>query len=99
VTTAQEGMRAQAEQFRNEPVSGDELARGQATVINSLYRIMQENTSQVIYMAFFESAGLGYDGFEKFADAVRAVKIEDVQRVAQKYFTDPVMTTVTPELP
>jgi len=99
VTTAQEGMRALAEQFRNEPVSDDELARGKVTAINSLYRTMQENTSQVIYMAFFESAGLGYDGFEKFADAVRAVKIEDVQRVAQKYFVDPVMTTVTPEMP
>lgn len=99
VTTAQEGLRAQVEQFQKEPISGDELARGQATVINSLYRAMQENTTQVIYMAFFESVGLGYDGFDKFADAVRTVKIEDIQRVAQKYFVDPVMTTVTPELP
>lgn|GEM_PF-1946171 len=99
IKTAQEGLRAQAEQFKREPISEDELVTGKAAVINGLYRTLQENTTQVAYMAFFESVGLGYDGFDKFAAAVRTVTIEDVQRVAQKYFVDPVMTTVTPEMP
>lgn len=97
VTAVQETLRAQAERFRNELVSDNELASGKAKFINNVYRAMEDTIEQVIHMGFFEAIGMGYDGFEQIAQKVRNVTAADVQKVAQKYFVEPVMITQNPK--
>lgn len=96
VNQVRDGLLRQASDFANRPVSEDELIRGKAIVVNSFYRAMQENTTLVRYMAFFEVAGLGYDGLEKLTRDIRALTIEDIQRVAKKYMRDPILSVAKP---
>lgn len=96
IDAVKQGLLAQVDDFKKNAVSEDELVRGKAMAINQLFRALQENDSQVLYMAFFESAGLGYDGLDKLAASIRSVTAADVKRVAEKYLKNPVVSITKP---
>ena len=60
----------------------------------------QENTTiaeQARQAALDELYGLGYDYDKTFDARIEAVKLEDVVRVAKKYFNESVVVTASPE--
>ena len=60
----------------------------------------QENVTigeQARTAALDELYGLGYDYDKKFDAQIRAVTLPDVVRVAQKYFTNSILVTTSPE--
>lgn len=96
IAAVKDGLLGQAVRFKSEEVTDDELARGKALVVNKLHRALQENNTQVIYMAFFEVCGLGYDGLDALTARIRAVSKVDILRVATRYMNAPVISVVKP---
>lgn len=78
----------------NEPVTPEELADSQANMTGRLPLALETNdgvTSQLLNMEWY---GLGLDYLYRYADAINAVRAEDVQRVAAKYLRPDAYTLV-----
>ena len=58
-----------------------------AYVLGSQAMDRQTNARQAWYLAFYETAGVGYEFLDRYAAAVKKVTPADVQRVAKKYAT------------
>ena len=58
-----------------------------AYVLGSQAMDRRTNARQAWYLAFFETAGVGYEFLDRYGAAVKAVTPADVQRVAQKYLS------------
>ncbi len=79
------GLLEQLDKVRKKEVSSSELQRAQRFLIGSHEISMQTNGAIADTMAFNELYGLGYLEDRKYAEQIRAVTIEDVKRVAEKY--------------
>jgi zinc protease len=86
------------EKARNELVTDEELEMGKRSVIimEDLY-YSQTTASQANLNGQYEVRGLGYDYRDTIREKVRAVTKEDLQRVANKYFTNSATIVITPE--
>ena len=73
-----------------------ELERAKIIISTTEMMQNQTNSDRAMQSAIDELYGLGYDYREQFVEGVRAVTLEDVKRVATQYFTEPVITVVTP---
>ena len=87
VPRAEAALAAQLERARNEPASEAEIAVARAYVLGSQAMDRQTNARQAWYLAFYETAGVGYEFLDRYAAAVKKVTPGDVQRVAKKYAT------------
>ena len=87
VPKAEAALAAQLERARNEPASEAEVAVARAYVLGSQAMDRQTNARQAWYLAFYETAGVGYEFLDRYAAAVKKVTPADVQRVAKKYAT------------
>ncbi|HIQ22336.1 MAG TPA: insulinase family protein [Planctomycetes bacterium] len=84
------------ERVKQGAVTADELQRAKQMVIAFH---AQENTTiaaQAQQAALDELYGLGYDYDETFDARIEAVRLEDVTRVARRYFTRYVLVTTSP---
>jgi len=77
--------RAEVERIRNEPVSEKELAEARQYLTGSFPLRLDTNAEIAAFLSQVEIYGLGEDYAERYAERIRAVTREDVQRVAQKY--------------
>jgi len=77
----------QLERIRTRQASADEVAVARAYVLGSQAMDRRTNARQTWYLAFFETAGVGYEFLDRYGAAVKAVTPADVQRVAQKYLS------------
>jgi zinc protease len=86
-TTAQaiEGMYAQVDKLRTDPITPAETQRGKDAILNSFIfefdskeKVMQERMTYELY-------GYPADFLERYQKGVEKVTVEDVNRVAQKY--------------
>lgn len=93
---AEVGIGHETARIRQERVSEAELERAKAYLLGSLSMDRRTNTRQAWYLAFFELAGVGYEFLERYAAAVEAVGVDDVQRVARKYLARPTIVIVRP---
>lgn len=78
-------------------VSEDEFRKAQQMII-ALHA--QENTTieqQALQAALDELYGLGYDYDRSFDERIESVTLDDVVRVARKYFHDRIVVTTSPE--
>lgn len=86
-TTAEaiDAIRKQIERMQNEPISQKELQDTKDRFLNSLvfrYDSKDKILSQRMSYAY---RGMPKDTFDKYVDQVKAVTVDDVQRVAKKY--------------
>lgn len=93
---ARDGILAELRRIQAEPVTAEELATAQNTIWGTSLMRRLSRINQSFFMAINEFLGRGYDYHDRLADLVRAVSIEDVQRVAKQYFDteDYVLATV-----
>jgi zinc protease len=84
-TRAAEGLALELERIRKEPVSVDELERARRYLIGNYEIALQTNAAIAENMMFNELYGLGYLEGRRFAEQIRSVAAEDVQRVAERY--------------
>ena len=96
---AETAMLGELERVRREPLSPSDLARAKGYLLGQFALDRRTNARLSWYDGFFESLGLGPDFAERYARAVEAVTVEDVQRVAQTYLAAPTVVRLGPAAP
>jgi len=85
ISKAEPALTQQLERVRKEAASDDEVAVARAYVVGSQAMDRRTNARQAWYLAFYETAGVGYEFLDRYAAAVKNVTPADVRRVANKY--------------
>ncbi len=98
-TRAEAAMLSELERIRREPLSPADLARAKGYLLGQFALDRRTNARLSWYDGFFESLGVGPDFAERYARAVEAVTVEDVQRVAQTYLAAPTVVRLGPAAP
>ena len=78
-------------------VTPDELALARERIITTRLLASQTNAAQASEAAVDELYGLGYRFPDSLPKRIQAVTLEDLARVARKYFTNPVVVVTTPD--
>ncbi|EJL88670.1 putative Zn-dependent peptidase [Herbaspirillum sp. CF444] len=98
-TTAQlEGLlRAEVTRIAKEGVSEQELQRVKTQLIASQIYKRDSIFGQAMEIGVMEMSGLSHKNIDRIVDKLKAVTPQQVQAVAQKYFTDDKLTVATLE--
>jgi zinc protease len=88
---------AQLDRARAGRFTPDELERAKTIITTTDLMEQQTNSERAQQAALDELYGLGYNYREKFTRDIRAVTLEDVTRMARKFFKVPVVAVVTPD--
>jgi zinc protease len=88
------GLRGEIARIVREPVADEELETAKSYLTGSFVLRFQKNSQIAEFLLEAEVYGLGFDYLEKYPDFIRAVKVEDVSRVAQTYIDPENLTTV-----
>ena len=96
---AETAMLGELERIRREPLSPAELARAKGYLLGQFELDRRTNARLAWYDGFFEALGVGPDFAERYARAVDAVTVQDVQRVAQTYLGAPTVVRLGPAVP
>lgn len=96
---AEAAMLGELERIRREPLRPAELARARGYLLGQFELDRRTNARLAWYDGFFESLGVGPDFAERYARAVEAVTVEDVQRVARTYLGAPTVVRLGPAVP
>lgn len=98
IKTSLEGFKFELNKIKTEKVSEEELENAKNNLIGKRQFFTETNLQQSSLIAFYEDKGLGADYEQKLIDAVKAVSVDDIQRVAAKCITDTyVLTVLAPE--
>lgn len=97
IAELQQALRAQIARIAKDGVDERELERIRIGYVAS--RVYQRDSlmSQAMEMAGLEMAGLSHADADRLLERIRAVRAEDVQAVAARYFGDDALTIVTLE--
>lgn len=93
---AEQGILAEADRLRQEPVPGEELDRARAQLTGGFELDLRTNARQALYRGLFESLGVGHGFVSSYRGLVEAVTPADVQRVARRYLVDHAVAVVGP---
>lgn len=74
--------------------SEEELERAKKYLIGTFILDHEENKKQAFYLGFYEVLGLGYNFDKEYTEEIKKVKLQDIKRVAQKYFNNYVFAIV-----
>jgi zinc protease len=95
---AQDGLRHEVERLCDVPLTPEELQTAKNKLLGQ-YALGKQTNAQIAQVyGWYEMLGLGIDYDEAFQQAVAAVTAEDIQQIAQKYFTEPYVSLVGPEM-
>jgi len=96
--TAQQGILGIIKDIQENGVPQDELERAKSYVIGN-YRIDHETTARrAWYLGWYETLGVGSQMDARYPELIQAVTVEDIQRVAQKYLQNYVLSVLGPGL-
>jgi predicted Zn-dependent peptidase len=73
-----------------------EVEKAKKKLIGNFKLNHESNKDQAFYLAWYEIVGMGYEFDEEYPSLVEKATPEDVARVAEKYFNDPVVAVVAP---
>ena len=88
VDTCEKEIFAELDKLKTDGLSDEELTRAKNSVIGQRRVQMQDNAQLSMLVGLDELYGLGYDFFKTVDDKYRAVTLDDIKRVANKYFAD-----------
>jgi len=78
-------------------LTSEELARAKKKLIGQQRIANQSNDSFGYMSALDELYGLGFDHHQKLEDGIKLITLDDIKRVAAKYFQQPyILATVRP---
>jgi zinc protease len=83
----------------NEPVPAAELEIGKNIVITMHHLALESLDAQAQSAAVNEVLGLGWDYSRRYPEMVRAVRVEDIQKLAKELFTHTLTVRTLPEKP
>jgi len=89
-------MTEQVRRAREGRFTAEELTRARAIIRTTERMRRQTNADRAMCASLDELYGLGYDHHERFLELVEAVTVKDLERMANKYLTSPVIAVVTP---
>lgn len=89
-------VRQQLEKAAAGQFTAEELAKAKGMMITTEQLASRTIGQMATRAALDELYGLGYDAYEKYADRVNAVTLDDVKRVAREFLTRAIITVVTP---
>jgi zinc protease len=93
---ARQGILEIIKEIQERGVPQEELERAKSYVIGN-YRIEHETTERrAWYLGWYETLGVGYQMDAHYPQLIQAVTAEDIQRVAQKYLQQYVLSLVGP---
>lgn len=90
-------IQQQVNSILTNPPTPEELMRARRLVVGDYLRAHQRTSDRAFYLGFWESSGVGYDYDTDYPLRVRAVTLQDVERVARKYLAHSVTVIVRPE--
>ena len=98
LTAVQAALLEEIEKLASDGLTTEELARAKKKLIGQQQIANQSNDSLGYLTALDELYGLGFDRYKKLEREIEAVTLDDVKRVAAKYFKDQpyVLATVRP---
>lgn len=88
-------VRAELDRIRVDGVTPEELERARAHLIGQQQIAMQRRAAVANAMAYHEAYGLGWQSWNGYADAIRAVRPADVAAAAATYLRADRMVTTT----
>jgi predicted Zn-dependent peptidase len=90
---AEAALLREVDRIRTQPIGEDELTRAKGFVLGNYAMDRRTNARLAWYLAFYTIEDVGDDYPERYARAVEAVSVADVQRVARRYL-EPLTTVV-----
>jgi zinc protease len=75
----------------------EEIDNAKSIVITSELIYYQTNSLLSQRAAIYELTGLGFDYMNNFNDKINKVTKEELKKAAEKYFKNPILTTIMPE--
>jgi len=94
---ALDSLSQELERLGQVPLLADELQAAKNKLLGQYALGKQTNAQLAQILGWYEVLGLGVDFDQTFQDAAAAVTVEDVQRVAQRWFTQPQVSLLGPE--
>lgn len=91
---ARAGLRGEIARIVEEGITGEELEIAKSYLTGSFVLRFQRNGQVAEFMLEAEIYGLGFDYLEKYPELIRAVTVEDVNRVTRKHIHPERLTTV-----
>lgn len=92
VADMEAGLRAEIARIQRDGVSAEELERAKAQLVASEVYKLDSMFAQAMEIGQMEAVGLPYGKSGRIVDKLRAVTAEQVQAVANRYFTDDALT-------
>lgn len=90
------GIQAELDKLKTSPVPEDELQRVKQKTIGWYFLDHQRAKDQANYLALYEIQNLGYHHDIEYTQKIRNVKAEELQYVANTYFTNPATSVLGP---
>lgn len=94
IKTSLEGFKIEIDKVKNELVSEQELDNAKNNLLGKRQFFTETNMQQTSLNAYYEDKGLGADYEEQLKELIKAVRPEDIQRVANMCFNGPSLLTV-----
>ncbi|MCC6548345.1 insulinase family protein, partial [Candidatus Sumerlaeota bacterium] len=99
VKRATDGLWAQIDRLRMEPLDEEELQNAKNYIAGEFLRDHERNLQQASYLGYWFVTGRPPNHDAEYLKQINAVTSRDVMRVANKYFLDPTVVTVGPRQP
>ena len=95
------GFNEEIEKIKAQPVTDEELENAKTNIIGKYELLEETNIQQACSYAKYDVLGLGFNYSEIIKEQVQKVRVEDILKCAQKYFTNDkfVLSIIKPTSP
>lgn len=90
----QNGFTEEIKRLQKELVPSTELSEAKSKLIGSFALGHDSNLNQAYYLGLYEIIGAGYEFDDQYAKLIEEITPQDIQRVAQTYFSGPSVTSL-----
>jgi len=97
IEDARNGILAQLERLKREPVGEEELIRAKNYAAGKYLMAHESNSDQAHYLAYWQAMGMGADFDTAYPEMLERVTARDILRVANKYFLEPTIVILRPD--
>jgi predicted Zn-dependent peptidase len=89
-----QGFHKEIMRLKSQPVSEKELQEAKDKLSGAFALAHETNANQAFYLGLYETLGVGYEYDNQYPQEIQQVTSQEVQQVAQKYFSQPSVTSI-----